>query len=299
MDRLDSMTLFTRVAETGSFSLAAKEFNISQSAVSKRIANLEKKLNTKLLRRTTRQLKLTDIGKDYYERCVTILRDVEEAESAIKKLQSGPTGTIKVSTSVAFGTAHILPKLNRFLDLHPGLNVSLHLTDRQTNLVQEGIDIAIRMGNLEDSDLSAKRICTSPMITVASPAHFAQYGFPSHPCELSERPCVLYAGRDKPRKWRFQEDGSIFYVTTNGRFLTNDASAYRDALLENLGIGVVPLWLVGDLIQKGELLPTLEEFGIEPLPIHAVYPPGKRTPEKVRHFVDFLVKQLNICKAIN
>ncbi|MBV1871108.1 MAG: LysR family transcriptional regulator [Gammaproteobacteria bacterium] len=299
MDRLDSMTLFTRVAETGSFSIAAKEFNTTQPTVSKRIASLERKLDTKLLRRTTRQLKLTDIGRDYYERCVTILREIEEAESAIKKSQSSPTGTIKVSTSVAFGTAHILPKLNEFLDLYPGLNVSLHLTDQQTNLVQEGIDVAIRMGNLEDSDLSAKQIGTSPMTTVASPAHFARYGFPAHPNELSERPCVLYAGRDKPREWRFQEGGNKFHVTTNGRFLTNDASAYRGALLANLGIGVVPLWLVGDLIQKGALLPTLEEFGIEPLPIHAVYPPGKRTPAKTLRFVDFLVKQLNICKAIN
>ena len=299
MDRFESMTLFIRVAETGSFSLVAKEFGTTQPTISKRIAKLEKQLNTKLLRRTTRQIKLTDIGQDYYERCVVILREVDDAENAIKQSQTSPTGTLKVTTSVAFATFHILPHLNEFLELHPGLNITLHLTDQQTNLVQEGIDIAIRMGNLQDSDLSAKQICASPMTTVASPVHFAKYGIPNHPNDLSKHPCVLYSGRDKPRTWRFQENDETFSVKTNGRLMTNDASAYRAALLANTGVGVVPLWLVNDLLQTGALLPVLEEYGIEPLPIHAVFPPGKRTPTKALYFVNFLVKHLNICKAIN
>ena len=299
MDRFENMTLFVRVAETGSFSIVAKEFGSTQPTVSKRIANLEKQLNVKLLRRTTRQIKLTDIGKEYYERCNVILRELEDAENAIKQLQTTPTGTIKVTTGVAFGTAHILPRLNDFFESYPGLNVTLHLTDQNIDLVQEGIDVAFRMGNLPSSELSAKQICASPIVAVASPSHLAKYGTPHQPKELSLHPCILYSGREKPREWRFQENGESFFVHVNGKFMTNDAAAYREALLANLGIGVVPLWLVGDLVQTGALHLVLEEYSVEPMPIHAVFPPGKRTPSKVRHFIEFLTEQFNLCEKVN
>jgi DNA-binding transcriptional LysR family regulator len=155
------------------------------------------------------------------------------------------------------------------------------------------------MGNLPSSELSAKQICSSPMVAVASPSHFAKYGAPRHPKELSLHPCILYSGREKPRKWRFQENDESFYVTVNGKFTTNDATAYRAALLANLGLGVVPLWLVGDAVQTGALQIALEEYCVEPMPIHAVFPPGKRIPSKVRCFVEFLTEQLNICENIN
>ncbi|MBL4606644.1 MAG: LysR family transcriptional regulator [Pseudomonadales bacterium] len=298
MDLFESMALFVRIAETGSFSAAAKEFNTTQPTASKRIADLESHLSTKLLRRTTRHIKLTDTGKEYYDRCIIILREMEDAEHAIKQLQTSPTGTIKVTTGVAFGTAHILPRLHEFFESYPGLNVILHLTDQQIDLVQEGVDIALRMGNLPDSELSAKLICSSPMITVASPAHIAKYGAPKHPKELSLHPCALYSGREKPRKWRFQENDMEIFVDVQGKFMTNDAAAYRAALLANLGLGVVPLWLVGDLIQTGALVQILDEFSIEALPIHAVYPPGKRISSKVRYFSEFLTEHLNICDNI-
>lgn len=299
MDRFESMALFVRVAETGSFSITAKEFNTTQPSVSKRIAKLEKQLNTKLLRRTTRQIKLTDIGKEYYDRCNVILRELEDAENAIKQLQTTPTGTIKVTTGVAFGTAHILPRLNDFFESYPGLNVTLHLTDQNVDLVQEGLDMAFRMGSLPNSELSAKQICASPMVTVASPGHFTKYGTPHHPKEISLHPCILYSGREKPREWRFQENDNSFFVQVNGKFMTNDAAAYREALLASLGIGVVPLWLVGDLVQTGALQAVLEEYCVEPMPINAVFPPGKRIPSKVRYFVEFLTEQFNLCESIN
>jgi len=299
MDRFESMTLFVRVAETGSFSVAAKEFNLAQPTVSKHIAKLEKQLNAKLLRRTTRQIKLTDIGKEYYDRCNIILRELEDAEDAIKQLQTSPTGTIKVTTGVAFGTAHILPRLNDFFKAYPGLNVTLHLTDQNVDLVQEGLDMAFRMGNLASSELSAKQVCASPMVAVASVEHFAKYGPPHHPKELSLHPCILYSGREKPREWLFQENGESFFVHVDGKFMTNDAAAYREALLENLGIGVVPLWLVGDLVQTGALQVVLEEYCVEPMPINAVFPPGKRIPSKVRYFIEFLTEQFNLCESMN
>jgi DNA-binding transcriptional LysR family regulator len=155
------------------------------------------------------------------------------------------------------------------------------------------------MGSLPSSELSAKQICASPIVAVASPSHFAKHGVPLHPKDLSLHPCILYSGREKPRKWRFQENGKSFYVSVNGKFTTNDAAAYRTALLAHLGFGVVPLWLVGDLVQTGALQVVLEEYCVEPLPIHAVFPPGKRIPSKVRCFVDFLTEQLNICENIN
>ena len=299
MDRFESMKLFMRVAETGSFSAAAKDFNTTQPTASKHIANLEKQLNAKLLRRTTRQIKLTDIGKEYYERCNVILREIEEAENAIKQLQSSPIGTIKVTTGVAFGTKHILPRLNDFFDAYSGLNIMLHLTDQTIDLVQEGIDLAIRMGNLPNSELSAKQICASPMLVVAPPSHFSKYGTPTHPKELSLHPCIIYSGRSKPHKWQFFDNNKPFYVNVNGKLTTNDANAYRAALLSGHGVGLVPLWLVSDLLQTGALQSTLEEYCPEPLPIHVVLPPGKRTPSKVRYFVDFLTEQFNMCEEIN
>ena len=299
MDRFESMTLFVRVAEAGSFSVAAKEFDLTQPTVSKQIAKLEKQLNAKLLRRTTRQIKLTDIGKEYYDRCNIILRELEDAEDAIKQLQTSPTGTIKVTTGVAFGTAHILPRLSDFFKAYPGLNVTLHLTDQNVDLVQEGLDMAFRMGNLASSELSAKQVCASPMVAVASVEHFAKYGTPHHPNELSLHPCILYSGRDKPREWLFQDNGESFFVHVNGKFMTNDAAGYREALLANLGIGVVPLWLVGDLVQMGALQVVLEEYCVEPMPINAVFPPGKRIPSKVRYFIEFLTEQFNLCESMN
>ena len=299
MDLFESMTFFTRVVETGSFSAVAKEFNTTQPTVSKKVAELEKHLNTKLFRRSTRSINLTDSGSDYYARSLNILQDIEEAELSITSLQSETKGIVKVTTSVAFGNAHIIPILSEFFKAHPGLQINLYLTDQNVDLIQQGVDIAIRMGHLPDSILSARQVCSSPLVTVATQQYFEHYGYPTHPLELSRHECLIYSGRKNPLNWHFMEDAIDFSVTVKGRFITNDAAAYRAALISGLGVGVAPRWLVGDLIQAGTLQTVCNKYSANPMPIHAVFPPGKHVSEKVRCFTDFLTDKIKICENIN
>ena len=155
------------------------------------------------------------------------------------------------------------------------------------------------MGDLPDSILSARQICSSPVVTVASTEYFKQHGYPNHPSELSQHECLIYSGRSKPLSWHFIEDGRDFNVSVKGRFITNDAAAYRTALISGLGMGVVPRWLVGDLIQAGTLQTVCKNYNAAPMPIHAVFPPGKHIAEKVRCFTDFLTDKMKICESIN
>ena len=181
MDRLSAMNMFIRVVETGSFSAVAKEFNSTQPTVSKNIAELESWLGAKLLNRSTRSLRLTEAGSDYYERCVAILQDVEDAEQNVGLLQIQPKGIVKVSTVVAFGRLHVVPRLEKFFDSYPDIKVDITLNDRVVDLVEEGIDVAFRMGTLRDSNLIAKKIFASPTLTVATPGYLKKFGVPKHP----------------------------------------------------------------------------------------------------------------------
>ncbi|MFT7306403.1 MAG: DNA-binding transcriptional LysR family regulator [Candidatus Azotimanducaceae bacterium] len=298
MDRLTAMNMFIRVVETGSFSAVAKEMNSTQPTISKNIAELESWLGAKLLNRSTRSLRLTETGTDYYERCVAILQDVEEAEQVVGQLQTQPKGLIRVSAVVAFGRLHVVPRLDKFFSQYPEIKVDVRLNDRVIDLVEEGVDVAFRMGELADSSLIAKKLCNSPMVTVAAPQYLKKYGLPSHPRDLRDHNYLIYSDGGGRSEIQFQEKGEPFFVRADGNFKTNNTEAMRTALQSGLGITRAPRWLVGDLIASGELITVLDAFQPDALDIYAVYPPGRHLPSKVRTFIDYFALEFKSCSSI-
>lgn len=299
MDRLSAMNMFVRVVETGSFSSVAKELRSTQPTISKNIAELETWLGAKLLNRSTRSLRLTETGTDYYERCVAILQDVEEAEQVVGQLQTQPKGLIRVSAVVAFGRLHLVPRLEVFFDQFPDIKVDIRLNDRVVDLVEEGIDVAFRMGKLPDSNLIAKRLCSSPIVTVASPSYLKNNGIPQHPRDLRDHNYLVYSDAGDRQETAFQENGTPFIVKAGGNLVTNNTEAMRTALISGLGISRSPRWLVGDAISNGDLVEVLQEFQPDPLDIHAVYSPGRHLPSKVRCFIDFFAQEFKDCSLLS
>ncbi len=298
MDRLTSMHMFVRVVETGSFSAVAKEMNSTQPTVSKNIAELESWLGAKLLNRSTRSLRLTETGTDYYERCIAILKDVEEAEQMVGQLQTQPKGLVRISSVVAFGRLHIMPRLARFFEHYPDIRLDVRLNDRVVDLVEEGIDVAFRMGDLPDSNLIARKLCESPVVTVASPAYLHAQGKPAHPTDLKTHNYLTYSETTRRADTTFKEDGRPVHVRTDGNLQTNNTEAMRTALAEGLGITRAPQWLVGDLLASGELTEVLTEFRPEPLSLYAVFSPGRHQPSRVRTFIDYFSEEFRHCSLI-
>ncbi|MFT4714742.1 MAG: DNA-binding transcriptional LysR family regulator [Candidatus Azotimanducaceae bacterium] len=297
MDRLTAMNMFVRVVETGSFSAVAREMNSTQPTISKNIAELESWLGAKLLNRSTRSLRLTETGTNYYERCVAILQDVEEAEQVVGQLQTQPKGIVCISAVVAFGRLHIVPRLQRFFEAYPEIKVDIRLSDRLSDLVEEGIDVAFRMGELADSSLIAKKLCSTSHVTVASPAYLAKNGTPSHPRDLKEHSFLVYSDQGSRTETQFIDQGEPFFVRVEGNLLTNNSEALRAALLSNLGISRVPKWLVNTALETGELVRVLDEFQPEPVNIYAVYPPGRHLPSKVRCLIDYFAEEFKDCDS--
>lgn len=287
--------MFVRVVETGSFSAVAKEMNSTQPTISKNIAELESWLGAKLLSRSTRSLRLTETGTDYYERCVAILADVEDAEQMVGHLQTQPRGTVRISTVVAFGRLHLVPRLEGFFKRYPEIRVDIRLSDRVVDLVEEGVDVAIRMGELADSSLIAKKLCTSPYVTVASPGYLKVNGIPKHPRDLREHNYIVYSDAGARSETRFKDHDEPFFVKVDGNLTTNNTEALRAALVAGIGIARTPRWLVADSIEAGQLVPVLAPFQPEPLAIHAVYPPGRHLPSKVRSFIDYISEEFKDC----
>lgn len=298
MDRLTAMRMFVRVVETGSFSAVAREMSSTQPTISKNIAELESWLGAKLLNRSTRSLRLTETGTDYYERCVAILEDVEEAEQMVGQLQTQPRGTVRISAVVAFGRLHIVPRLEKLLTAYPDIRVDIRLNDRVVDLVEEGIDIAFRMGELADSSLIARKLCTSPMVTVAAPSYLEANGIPAHPRELRDHNYLVYTDAGGKSEPEFIDDHKPYVVRVEGNMSTNNTEALRMALIAGLGISRAPRWLVGDAIETGELVPVLEEYQAAPLGLYAVYSPGRHLPSRVRSVIDFFGEEFRDCGMI-
>ncbi len=294
MDVMHSMAVFRRVVEAKSFSAVARETNMSQSTVSKHIASLEERLDTKLLNRSTRSLKLTEAGKEYYHHCIRILNDFQEAEASVGKGKIDPTGTLRLSTSAAFGRTYILPYLNEFFTSYPDINIDLIFDDDYTDLVKEGIDLAIRIGPLEDSSLIARKIGSSPRIVVASPAYLVSHGRPKKPLDLVEHNCLLYSLQKSPGLWYFnstqQGDESI---RVGGRLKSSSPDAICDATLEGLGISILGEWYIRKHIKTGKLKVILPEYKPTAYDIHAVYPERRFVPQKVKCMIKFLSGKIN------
>ncbi len=288
MDVLLSMSIFRRVAETENFSEVAREMGISQPTVSKQIAALEKHLNVKLLNRSTRQLSLTDIGKQYYSQCVQLLDELNECESRIRNQQSELAGLLRINTPITFGELNIVPHLWQFLADYPDLKIDLVMDDHYVDLVKEGVDMAIRVGPLTDSTLIARKIGDSPRVTVASPAYLAKHGEPKTLQDLKQHNCLVYMLLATRNDWHFSGPQGNESIRVEGRFSVNNPRVIRNAVLAGQGIAVTPIWLIEDCIKSGEVTVILDEYIPTPLEIHALYPARRFVPAKVRSFIDYL-----------
>jgi len=290
MDRIDVMRLFMRVAESGNFSRAARATGISQPTVSKVVAALEARLGAQLLRRTTRGLSLTDAGHDFYASAVAIVERVDELEDRLGSSASEPAGLVRVALSPALGRMEIVPYLPAFFARHPGVSIDFTVAQRYVNLVEEGIDVAIRVGALSDSTMMARRIGSMSYLTVASPDYLARAGTPRTLDELKGHQCVAFMSRDAPRPWEFRDaDGPVEFLP-QGPVRSNDAEYLRAAVLAGLGVGHNAAWLYGRDVAAGRLQPLLKEFAPEPFPIHAVWPGNRRLAGKTRAFIDYVAE---------
>ncbi len=288
MDRLDIMQLFVRIAETGSFSKAARAAGVGQPTASKQIAALEERLGARLLQRTSRGLSLTDAGQTYYEAAVRLLGEIDTAESSVGRGQASPTGMVRVALSAGFGRMYVVPRLPGFFDRYPDLSIQLDVSERHVNLIEDGIDVAIRIGFLSDSSLVARRIGSMDVATVASPAYLEAFGEPKTPADLEHHQAVTFVFQGAPRPWDFKGPSGGITIHPKGRVRTNDAEHIRAAVRAGLGIAHVAGWLFAPDIASGAVRAVLSGYAPNPYPIHAVYPSGRIIPAKVKVFVAFL-----------
>jgi DNA-binding transcriptional LysR family regulator len=273
--------------ETGSFSAVARELGTIQPTVSKQLNALEEHLGVRLLNRTTRQLSPTEAGRKYYDRCRHILDEVSDLESSLADLQTRTTGLLRVNAPVAFGQLYMLPLVFHFRKKYPGLAVDLTLNDRFVDLVQEGVDVAIRFGDLADSQVVARRVGGVTRVCVASPDYLHTRGTPHSPADLSAHNCITYNYLFS-NEWQFEGPQGPLSVRVKGDFRANSAITIRAAALEGIGIAHMPAVFVQEDIDKGRLTQVLADYGPPPVDIHAVYPSARFLSSKVRLFLDFV-----------
>lgn len=285
---LDALQVFVRIAETGGFSAAARDLGLSKSAASKKLAALEDRLGARLFNRTTRRLSLTEAGADFLERAQRILAELEEAERVAGRLTDEPRGTLRVNAPMSFGVRHVAPALADFMTRYPDLTVTLDLDDRRVSLVDEGYDVAVRIADLPDSSLVARKLAPARRVVCASPAYWAGHGVPFHPRDLARHNCLIYAYLPAQNDWRFRGPGGPVSVRVAGNLKANNGDVLREAALAGLGVCLAPTFLVGDDLRSGRLLAALDAFADDSLAIYAVYPHRRHLSAKVRAFVDFL-----------
>lgn len=293
MDRLAMMEAFVRVAELRSFSAAALRLRRSKSLVSRQVAALETELGVRLLHRTTRALTLTEAGQGYFARATDILADVEEADRCVTELQAAPRGHLRVDAPTSFGVLHLVPAITGFFCRYPEIDIDLSLTDRFIDLVDEGVDVAIRIGRLADSSLVARRIAPARRVICGSPTYLEAFGRPQTPDDLKNHRCLAYTNMTLAQDWPLvAADGRPWPVEIAGRLRINNGDALRAAALRGLGLVSLPSFIVGADIQSGSLVSVLSDYLNQDMAIHAVYPHARHLSPKVRAFVDFLVEQI-------
>lgn len=292
MDKFTQLRVFVRLAERGSFSAVGRDLRITQSAVSKAVTNLERSLGALLVSRSTRSVALTEAGTRYYERCRQILADLDEADAIAGNSSLGATGTLKIAAPVPFGLTFIAPRVPRFQSLHPALEVDLNLNDQDLNLVEENIDVAIRLGHLASPGLVARKLGESPFVAVASPPYLALRGIPRTPKELTRHNCLAYTNQADPALWIFANEEIGSSAKVKGNYRSNNLLALKDAAIAGAGIARLPLWMVDAEIKAGSLRLVLENFLLPSFGIHAVFPSTRRIPTKVKLFVDYIKGEL-------
>ncbi len=297
MDRFQAIRAFVQVVESESFVRAAERLGLSTTAVSRQIAELEGHLQTRLLQRTTRRISLTETGRTFYERCVQILAELGEAEHEVGREAAEPRGTIRLTTSVNFGTHQVTPAIASFLARHSQVKFDVSLSDRIVDIVEEGFDLAIRIGGTGAQNLVARKLGEARLVPCAAPDYIARHGAPAAPEDLARHNCLTYeyALRDA---WTFRDAaGRERTVRVAGSLNSNNGDLLAAAAVQGVGIVLEPDFIVGSELKQGNLVPVLESFEAPASPIYAVYPSRRFLPAKVRAFVDFLVERFTGTKG--
>ncbi|MBS0390203.1 MAG: LysR family transcriptional regulator [Proteobacteria bacterium] len=289
MDRLDAMQMFVRVVETGSFTKVAHEFATTQPTVTKQVAAMEARLNVRLLNRNTRGVSLTEPGTLYYEKCKAIVNDVADAESVVKVRQSQVHGQLRIGSSVAFGRRVVIPLALQFMQHNPQVEVDLSFEDRYTDLVANGIDVALRLGKLADSSLGARTLGVNPWVLVASPQYLKKHGMPRRPPDLKEHATLIYSSVQGNDLWRLRNaSGEAVSVPVTGRLRSNNLSALLAAARSHMGIASLPWYVAYDSLKDGRVVEVLKTCRLPEQEIHAVFPSPRLVPQKVQAFIAFL-----------
>jgi DNA-binding transcriptional LysR family regulator len=295
VDQLSAMAAFARVVEAGSFSAAARTLGVSKSAVSKQVARLEDRLGVRLLNRTTRQISLTEAGTAFYAHCRQLVQDAEAAQDAVTHLAAAPRGTLRVNAPMSFGQLHVAPVLPDFLNAYPELSVEMQLNDRTVDLVEEGFDVAIRIGRLSDSSLIARRLAPLRRVVAAAPDYLDRRGRPQHPRELRQHECLVYSYLSSGREWRFPAAEGELRVPIGGRLEVNNGDALLAAARRGFGVVMLPTFLIAGDLREGRLEQVLADWSEAEEAagaVHAVFPASRNLSPKVRVFVDFLARRL-------
>lgn len=291
MDRLTEMEAFATVVDQGGFTDAAKKMGISKSAVSKHVSSLEARLGARLLNRTTRRVSPTEIGLAYYDRARRVLNDAGEADALVTSMQSAPSGLLRISVATDFGVNHLSPVLGDFLQEFPDITVNMVLNNRYVELISEGFDMAIRIGELEDSTLRARKLTETTRRMIASPEYLEKYGRPTKIDDLNDHKLLHYSNQANSAVWKLTApSGEKRQVRTAGWLTVNDGQSLLNAAISGLGIAYLPSFLYAEAQQQGLVEEAIPELPVETQGIYAVYPPGRFTQPKVRAFIDFLVQ---------
>jgi len=289
MNKFSDLEAFTAVVETGTFSAAGERLGIAKSVVSRRISQLEQRLGSQLLHRTTRRLSLSDAGKNFYQRAVQILADLDEAEQSVTEETTELRGLLKLAAPLSFGLTHLSNCIFDFLSEHPAIELNMDLNDRNVNLVEEGFDMAVRIGELEDSTLVARRLGTIRQVTCASPSYLQQHGEPEHPDDLKQHIGLQYNNISYKRQWTYEKvKGKEIIAQPQIRIRANNGEALAAASAAGMGITKGPTFILGSLIKAGKLRTILDEYQSPPIGIYAVYPPGRLIPRRIQVFSDCL-----------
>ncbi|ACB32535.1 transcriptional regulator, LysR family [Leptothrix cholodnii SP-6] len=293
MDRITGVQLFIRIVETASFSKAAAEFGITQPTATKSVAAMEQRLGARLLHRSTRGVTPTEVGALYYDKCKLIAREIDAADNLATLLQSQVGGTLRISTSVAFGRRVVVPLVLRYMRLHPEVTVDLAFDDRYVNLVEQGVDLAIRMGRLADSALGARYLGTNPWLMAAAPAYLREHPAPATPADLAAHACLVYSSVQGDERWSLTTPaGEETSVPVRGPLRSNNLSAVLAAARAGMGLAVLPWYVARESVADGAITPVLADHLLPAQAVHAVFPSPRLVPLKVTNFIAFLQQAL-------
>lgn len=293
MDRVSAVELFVRVVETGSFSRAAAELKITQPTATKAVAATEQRLGVRLLHRSSRGVTPTEAGQAFYDKCKLIQAAIDEAENVAVRRQGSVGGHLRIGTSVAFGRRVLVPLVLAYMRAHPDVRVDIGFDDRYVDLVEQGMDVAVRMGQLADSTLGARYLGSNPWLMVASPEYLAQSGVPGSPQALARHRCIVYSSVQGDDRWRLTPPGGeTVSVAVSGPLRSNNLSAVLAAASAGMGLAILPWYVAREALEQGTVVPVLEGHALAAQVMHAVFPSPKLVPSKVTAFIDFLTLRL-------